>query len=270
MKSFKYVMVLCSMLVFSSCIDEQVIVDNTPKPLGMIVISSVPPGAQIFFLGTDIKKITPDSIGNLESGVFDVTLKLNGYRDTTIFVTVLNNHRTTKQVTLSELAVGSIHVASDPQGAQIYLAGKNTNKVTPDSLVNINPGIYDLSLHLSGFRDTSITVAVEKRKVALTNVMLQDTLPELKVNIGYSRIQFGQLLFSFEFTRNIKLDEIITEDPKNSITTTEFDNEDVELGEERIIIFNSSEKGAWTFTIKGEKTDGDKRIFEKRQSVNVE
>jgi|GEM_PF-6109690 len=270
MKLINSFLIFCSILLFSSCIDEQIVVDNTPRPQGRIIISSEPDSAHIYFLGTDTKKVTPDSIMDLESGIFDVTLKMDGYRDTTLNVRVLNNHKSSRHIILSQLEVGTIYVASDPEGAQIYLGDKNTNKVTPDTLVNIDPGVYSLALKLAGFRDTSVTVSVEKWETAEMNVLLKDTLPEIAVTIEYSDIQFGQLLFSFEFNRNISLSQILSRRPdSDSITTTNF-NENVPKGQTRVLIFSEKEAGTWRFTVRGQKTQGDMRPFEIHGNIDVQ
>lgn len=270
MKIVTHFIILCSMFLLYSCIDEQVIVENKTKATGLLVINSEPDSAKIFFLGTDTKKVTSDSIGGLESGTYDVTLKLDGYRDTTFLVTILNDHKTTKNIVLEEKQVGSVHVTSDPTGAQIIFAGKNTSKRTPDSLVNIDPGVYSLALRLPGFRDTSMFVTVQIKEVAAMNVFLKDTLPDLEVTLEYTKIQFGQVLFSFEFNRDIKLNEILSRGPASGeITTTRF-NENVEQGDQRILIFGSQGDGTWYFTLRGEKLQGDKRSFEIHQNIEVE
>lgn len=60
-------------------------------PTGSVVIQSTPAGAKIFLDGVDAVKITPDTLKNLSVGTHQVTLKLDGYYDSTFTVTVTAN-----------------------------------------------------------------------------------------------------------------------------------------------------------------------------------
>jgi hypothetical protein len=55
---------------------------------------------------------------------------------------------------------GSIFINSDPNGAEIWLNGQNTGKVTPDSITALDPDNYQVTLKLGSFSDTSFTVSV--------------------------------------------------------------------------------------------------------------
>lgn len=55
---------------------------------------------------------------------------------------------------------GGILVQSTPAGAEIWLDGTNTGKTTPDSLVDLDEGSYQVTLSLSGYRDTTVTANV--------------------------------------------------------------------------------------------------------------
>jgi hypothetical protein len=56
--------------------------------------------------------------------------------------------------------VGSISVKSDPTGAQIWLDGTNTGKITPDSLINIKVGNHTINLIYPNYIDTSSAVLI--------------------------------------------------------------------------------------------------------------
>lgn len=49
---------------------------------------------------------------------------------------------------------GNLAVVSTPAGAQIWVDGTNTGKVTPDTVKNLSAGNHSLTLKLDGFRDT--------------------------------------------------------------------------------------------------------------------
>lgn len=62
--------------------------DSTTDPgatstTGTLAVQSTPAGAQIWVNGTNTGKVTPDSVKNLAAGTYTLTLKLDGYKDTT-------------------------------------------------------------------------------------------------------------------------------------------------------------------------------------------
>ena len=85
----KYLALLILPLVFfvASC------TDSTTDPIatvqtGSVLIQSNPAGAKIFLDGVDQGKITPDTLKNLTAdNVYQVTLKLDGYYDSTFTTT---------------------------------------------------------------------------------------------------------------------------------------------------------------------------------------
>lgn len=64
---------------------------------------------------------------------------------------------------------GSIYVQTTPEtGAQIWIDGQNTNKVTPDSVTGLSLGNHTLTLKLSEYRDTTLTVNVTSTQRSIT------------------------------------------------------------------------------------------------------
>lgn len=79
--------------------------DSTTNPLpveekGSIFINTSPVGAQIMLDGTATGKVTPDSLTDVPVGNHNITLTLEGYRDTTITIEVLANLQVTRFLTL--------------------------------------------------------------------------------------------------------------------------------------------------------------------------
>ncbi len=76
---------------------------------------------------------------------------------------------------------GSIYVTSSPSGAQIWVDGTNSNKVTPDSVTNINEGNHSVTLKLDGYRDTTLTnVNVVAGYQTAKNVVLSSDISIVK------------------------------------------------------------------------------------------
>ncbi|MCL6099666.1 MAG: PEGA domain-containing protein [Bacteroidetes bacterium] len=62
--------------------------------------------------------------------------------------------------TQTAVQTANIYISSFPSGADIYWENNSTNKVTPDSLIGIQPGSYTVKLRLVGYADQSVPVVV--------------------------------------------------------------------------------------------------------------
>ncbi|MCH6574602.1 MAG: PEGA domain-containing protein [Bacteroidetes bacterium] len=68
---------------------------------------------------------------------------------------------------------GNIFVTSNPAGAQIWLDGVNTAQVTPDTIKNLDDGVYSVTLKLMDYNDATFSVSVTSGQTSnLTNVVL--------------------------------------------------------------------------------------------------
>ncbi|MEE9448477.1 MAG: PEGA domain-containing protein, partial [Ignavibacteriaceae bacterium] len=72
---------------------------------------------------------------------------------------------------------GSIYVTSNPAGAQIWIDGVNTSQVTPDTIKNLDEGVYNVTLKLADYNDATFSVSVTSgQTIDLTNVVLVSNL----------------------------------------------------------------------------------------------
>ncbi|MFO7446130.1 MAG: PEGA domain-containing protein [Ignavibacteriaceae bacterium] len=93
-------------LFIAACEDSTTDPNDDQPGSGSIYMQSNPAGAQIWVDGTNRSRVTPDSITGLSSGSHQVTLKLAGYRDTTISVSVSAGFQVSRSITLtSDLSV---------------------------------------------------------------------------------------------------------------------------------------------------------------------
>jgi len=68
---------------------------------------------------------------------------------------------------------GNIFVTSSPAGAEIWLGGNNTSQITPDTIKNLEEGVYNVTLKLTDYNDTTFSVNVTAGQTSnLTNVVL--------------------------------------------------------------------------------------------------
>ncbi len=151
---------------------------------GVIVFESEPAGAEIFSGDSSLGKTTPDSLINLKPGTYTFTFRLANYEDTTFSVVLGKNRRIVKFVQMKKsLTEGSIFVTSQPDSAGIYLDGVATNKITPDTLVNIPKGSHQLTLKRNGYADTTLTVNVVAGEVTNVSVQLRQYVPRGSITI---------------------------------------------------------------------------------------
>lgn len=65
---------------------------------------------------------------------------------------------------------GFIYVSSTPSGFTIFQNGRNTGRITPDSLSYLDPGNYEITLKRKYYKDTSVTVNLaenEKKQIQI-------------------------------------------------------------------------------------------------------
>ncbi len=89
-------------------------------------------------------------------------------------------------------ATGLISVSTIPQGADISINGKRTGKKSPALLRDLHPGLYDVSISLSGHKTWNKKLSVQKSEaVALENILL---IPELWETQIISNQRFDRLI----------------------------------------------------------------------------
>lgn len=67
---------------------------------------------------------------------------------------------------------GTIYIDSEPRGARIYLNNTFISKFTPDSIINLDPGEYSITLREFGYLDTTVVVNLNENIVPYVNVTL--------------------------------------------------------------------------------------------------
>lgn len=69
-----------------------------------------------------------------------------------------------------ETKTGKLYIISYPSGAEIFFENNKTGKVTPDSLISLNPGNYTVKLRLTGYADETVAVNVSAGQKRFINV----------------------------------------------------------------------------------------------------
>ena len=139
-----------------------------------LFISSRPAGADIFINGAKQSGQTPATLP-LAPGHYDLVLRLPGYEAYAGHIQVKENVQTTLDTELKEK--GQVHVAwaqvnSTPQGAEIYLDGVSTGRVSP-ARVQMPSGSHVVALRLNGYQVASRSVqASEGGTVFVTETLV--------------------------------------------------------------------------------------------------
>lgn len=67
---------------------------------------------------------------------------------------------------------GSIYISTNPNGANIWLDGVNTSKTTPDSLINVEEGVRNITLKLEDYEDTTFVVSVSSNQTSVVGPLI--------------------------------------------------------------------------------------------------
>jgi hypothetical protein len=79
---------------------------------------------------------------------------------------------------------GSLSLTSSPTGAEIFINNVDQNKTTPSVITNLDPGSVNVTLKLSGYRDTTFSVTITSNFETPKHVDLSQNPPELQVFTG--------------------------------------------------------------------------------------
>jgi serine/threonine protein kinase len=121
---------------------------------GQLIVSSMPMGATVEIEGHAGQSWkAPQTVPGLSAGTYKVTFNMPGYATETRSVQVAGGARTPIDVRMTAVK-GFVTVASKPAGAQIWINGKDTGKVTPIEFL-VEPGAQSIVVRKPGFLDAT-------------------------------------------------------------------------------------------------------------------
>ncbi len=119
---------------------------------GQMSIDSTPQGAQVQLDGkTDPSWVTPFSLSGLSPGQHSVTVSKSGYSTDTRTVDVASGAKGFVVSHLTQI-MATLAVASTPPGANVYVDGKDTGKLTP-AQVPLDKGQHVILVRKAGYID---------------------------------------------------------------------------------------------------------------------
>ncbi len=119
---------------------------------GQMAIDSTPQGAQVQVDGkTDPTWVTPFNLAGLAAGQHNVTVSKTGYISETKSVDVVSGGKSFVVTHLTQLTA-ALAVTSTPAGANVYVDGKDTGKLTP-AQIPVDKGAHVVLVRKSGYID---------------------------------------------------------------------------------------------------------------------
>ncbi len=134
-----------------------------PADKGNLQVSSEPAGAKVVISGpTPVGGTTPFTATGLEPGNYSVTLSKAGYASLTRNARVIGGRASAVGADLkAETAgTGKLVINSIPPGAEIFLDGKSTGKVTPAQFP-VARGEHKVELRKGGYQEAGTTAMVK-------------------------------------------------------------------------------------------------------------
>jgi hypothetical protein len=133
---------------------------------------------------------------------------------------------------IDQSPTGKLLIKSNPSGAQIYMMGINTSKITPHTIENLEQGTYDGFLFLQYYDTTYFTANVFNNTTTTIDTILTDGLPFVEFIFDF-QISFNDdsVRFNFTINQDVTMDSIAVMRPVDvtgtSITDLYLYNEEL-------------------------------------------
>jgi serine/threonine protein kinase len=135
---------------------------KVPAPLpvviapGLMAVDSTPQGAQVQIDGKmDAGWVTPYTLGGLTPGQHNITVSKAGYTTDSRTVDVTSGSKSFVVIHLAAL-MAALAVTSSPDGASVFVDGKDTSKTTPSQL-SLDKGSHVVLVRKAGYLDETTT-----------------------------------------------------------------------------------------------------------------
>ncbi|MDP6960363.1 MAG: PEGA domain-containing protein [Dehalococcoidia bacterium] len=159
--------------------------DKVVRPKRIVVVTSSPTGANVYFDGVLQPEKTPTRIEKVDHNAHTLKLVLEGYEQWEEEVPAEGKgFRALRKLEFSpvlvkiEVKTGSIFVKSDPAGANILLDKQSQNQQTPTVISEISVGPHQIKLFMNGYVDWEQQISVEADKISQIEAKLSPKLPD--------------------------------------------------------------------------------------------
>lgn len=250
-KIYLVMLLLTITFLIIGCEQEISTSPEEPEPQkGKIVFDSNPHGFAIFINGRNTGSITPDSLSFLDADDYLITLKKKYYKDSVFTLQLLQDERKNLFIDfISNPAMyGKINLFSIPAGASIKIFDSLFTSTTPDTINNLLPGIYSITLSYPQHRSVTFDAIVESGMMNLYSKVLRDT----SVWVDFQVFNSGLI------SNNLKC---VAVDQNNYKWIGSIDKGIMKFDGFNFIVFNNSNSGIPSNRINTIKVDNNNNIW---------
>ena len=132
---------------------------------GQLTINSTPEGAEVHIDGrTDPSWVTPFNLPGLAPGQHSVTITRAGYSTESRNIDVASGSKSFLVVQLAQVTA-MVAASSEPSGAQLFIDGKDTGRVTPAQISVDKPGTHTFLVKKQGYLDETATASLQPGQI---------------------------------------------------------------------------------------------------------
>ena len=133
---------------------------------GQLTINSTPEGAEVHIDGrTDPSWVTPFNLPGLAPGQHNVTITRAGYSTESRTIDVASGSKSFLVVQLAQVTA-MVAANSEPAGAQLFIDGKDTGRVTPVTDLAVDkPGPHTLLVRKQGYLEETTTANLQAGQI---------------------------------------------------------------------------------------------------------
>ncbi len=186
-----------------------------PIENGILKVFSTPENAAAYINGK-FKGNTPLTL-SLKKGKYKIVLKKEGYKSFSESIVMEAGKEKDINVQLEKIQYGYLKITSLPQGAEIFLNGKDSGKKTPYTF-KLPKGKYTIMLKLKGYKVYTKVASVISGVTSIVNVQMEK-------NIELKTFTNDKKLYTLKYPKEWTLTEHPDED-----TDAEIDSPDMEDG----------------------------------------
>jgi eukaryotic-like serine/threonine-protein kinase len=132
---------------------------------GQMTINSTPEGAEVHIDGrTDPSWVTPFNLPGLAPGQHSVTVARAGYAPETRTIDVASGSKSFLVIQLAQLGAAAA-ITSQPAGAEIFVDGKDTGRVTPSQISVDKPGTHTFAIKKQGYLEETSSASLQAGQI---------------------------------------------------------------------------------------------------------
>ncbi len=132
---------------------------------GQLTVNSTPEGAEVRIDGrSDPSWVTPFNLPGLAPGPHSVTITRAGYSIESRTIEVASGSKSFLVIQLAQVAA-MVAASSEPAGAQLFVDGKDTGRVTPAQIAVDRPGAHTFLVRKQGYLEETATANLQPGQI---------------------------------------------------------------------------------------------------------